>query len=378
MIDKVKIIANYLPQYHEIQENNRWWGKGYTDWVAAKNAKPLFKGHYQPRVPLNDNYYDLSKVDSIKWQVALAKKYGIYGFGIYHYWFNSKMKLLEKPSEILLKNTDIDINFMFIWDNMSWVRTWKNIRFANHWVINNSEKRQKNDSGILANLEYGDKEDWRIHFEYLLDFFLDSRYIKIDRKPVFVVFNQNNGSAILKQMFAYWNELAKQHGFDGIFIIGKRNFQNINISDYEVTYEPITSMIHSDYIPIKIYEKIKTKINKILKRANILNDYDTVWRRILANALRNSNEKLFYSAFVDFDDTPRRGIDSRIILGSTPEKFEKYLSNLLEISKKQNKGFLFVTAWNEWGEGACLEPDKKYGERYLCALRNALVKTENI
>ena len=112
-----KIIALYLPQFHQIPENDKFWGEGFTDWVTVKNAKPLFPGHNQPRKPLHDNYYDLSKKESIKWQADLANEYGIYGFGIYHYWFNNEQNLLSKPSEIIRDNDDININYCFVWDN---------------------------------------------------------------------------------------------------------------------------------------------------------------------------------------------------------------------------------------------------------------------
>uniref|UniRef100_UPI003AB827B2 glycoside hydrolase family 99-like domain-containing protein n=1 Tax=Faecalibacillus intestinalis TaxID=1982626 RepID=UPI003AB827B2 len=115
-MSKVKIIANYLPQFHEIPENNKFWGKGYTDWVAVKKSKALFDGHDQPREPEEDRYYSLDQKDAIKWQAELARENGIYGFGIYHYWFSSDLQLLQKPAEIILKNKDIKINFMFIWD----------------------------------------------------------------------------------------------------------------------------------------------------------------------------------------------------------------------------------------------------------------------
>jgi len=169
-----KIIANYLPQYHRIPENDKWWGEGFTDWVAVKKAISLFDNHRQPRVPLDDNYYDLSEVENIRWQAQLAKDYGIYGFGIYHYWFSSELQLLQTPSEILLSNKDIDIHFMFIWDNFTWKRTWSKLSVGNVWAPSFDEERQQDsnesveDDGVLAELKYGDEKEWKIHFEYLL------------------------------------------------------------------------------------------------------------------------------------------------------------------------------------------------------------------
>lgn len=119
---KTKIIANYLPQFHIIPENSKWWGEGFTDWQAVKKSKPLFAGHVQPRVPIDSHYYHLDDVNEIRWQAQLARKYGVYGFGIYRYWFSSDMKLLEKTAELIRDNPDIDINYLFLWDNTSWTK----------------------------------------------------------------------------------------------------------------------------------------------------------------------------------------------------------------------------------------------------------------
>ena len=155
----VKVIANYLPQYHSIPENDAWWGKGYTDWVAVKKSTPLYEGHNQPRIPYNNNYYSLDDLDTVKWQAEIARKYGVYGFGIYHYWFNSQMHLLDKPVLILEENKDIDINYMFIWDNSTWKRTWSNVDFSNDWAPlyeNEGSQINKQGTGILAELIYGE------------------------------------------------------------------------------------------------------------------------------------------------------------------------------------------------------------------------------
>ena len=164
-VSKVKIIANYLPQFHRTPENDEWWGEGYTEWTAVKAAKPLFAGHDQPRIPLNKNYYSLDEVAAIRWQCDLARSYDIYGFGIYHYWFSSEQKLLTKPSELLLCNGDININYMFIWDNSNWIRTWSNVKTnGNVWAPQFEGARDsKSDDGLLAELKYGGKSEWKKH-----------------------------------------------------------------------------------------------------------------------------------------------------------------------------------------------------------------------
>ena len=160
----MKIIAFYLPQFHNIPENDEWWGDGFTEWVNVKKAKPLFDGHVQPKEPLNDNYYNLLD-DNIKiWQAKIAKEYGVYGFCYYHYWFNGKL-LLEKPMEQMLNNKKIDIPFCISWANEPWTKAWVN------------EKK------VLIPQSYGGVNEWKEHFDYLLPFFKDERYIKVHNKP---------------------------------------------------------------------------------------------------------------------------------------------------------------------------------------------------
>lgn len=371
MGNNIKVIANYLPQYHVIPENNRWWGNGFTDWLAVKKAKPLFLGHNQPRVPLNNHYYSLDDVQEIKWQAELARKYGIYGFGIYHYWFSSDMNLLSTPAELMLHNRDIKINFMFIWDNGSWIRTWSNVRFANTWAPKYDDvAHNDNQSGILAELKYGDENDWKIHFEYLVRFFSDPRYIKLDNKPLFAFFQPSNDFPTIKAMVAYWNELAKDYGFDGIICMTKDNWRGHNL-DYRIRYSPFS--------PNTFCAGLQNKLNNILckklKRIRSA-DYDSYWKYILKDS-KSAGKKTFLSGFVDFDDTPRRGKQARMIKGASPEKFEKYIYKLMDISQKQNKEYVFLTAWNEWGEGAYLEPDEDYGYQYLEALKRAVDKINN-
>ena len=169
-----KIVALYLPQFHEVKENSEWYGNGYTDWTAVRNAKPLYKGHMQPKRPLNNNYYDLTNIEVLRWQTALAEKYGIDGFCFYHYWFDSNTRLLEKPAQILLNHKEININFCFSWVNESWKRTWSNIEKGNIWCdafdpIENSDGVK--DRGLLVKQRFGREEEWKKHIEYLIPFF---------------------------------------------------------------------------------------------------------------------------------------------------------------------------------------------------------------
>lgn len=364
-----KIIANYLPQYHTVPENDKWWGKGFTDWSTVKKAKPLFENHDQPKKPLNDHYYSLDDADEIRNQAKLAKKYGVYGFGIYHYWFSSKFQLLQTPAELILENLDIDINFLFLWDNSSWKRSWSNVKHANDWAPNFDKNlnRNKTDNqgGMLAELIYGDESDWKKHFMYLLPFFKDDRYIKVDNKPLFGFFQPQNDFKIIEKMTNYWNELAKENGFNGIRCMTRSNYRHQELT-YSFRYTPLVPNNLMSYAKYKAIDVLAKKERKIR-----FYDYDNCWNEILTEAVK-ANPETYLSGFVNFDDTPRRGEKGRVISGGTPQKFEGYLEKLLRISNQQKKDFVFLTAWNEWGEGAYLEPDEKYKYEYLQAVRDAV------
>lgn len=368
---KTKIFAAYLPQYHETEDNNKFWGDGYTDWVGVRNAKPQYEGHKQPKKPLHDNYYNLLDVDVIRKQAKLAKENGIYGFNIYHYWFKDGKQELEKPAELLLENKDIDISFFFTWDNASWKRTWDNIP-GNDWApafdINDGENRSR---GVLVEFSYGDKNKWKEHFDYLLNFFRDNRYYKVDNKPVFMFIGRND-EAILKEMGEYWNELAIQNGFSGMLLATKKkNFFSKPVFDYDFDYEPEKNA----WGQRRAIEKRVTKFRGIKchrdEPVKYRYSYEKVWKRIIKNARKNVGREILGS-FVRYDDTPRRGKDAMIIEGETPEKFCEYFRNLYAICCKNNAEFMLLTAWNEWGEGAYLEPDEENEYAYLEALKRAV------
>ena len=365
---QVKLLAMYLPQYHRIPENDQFWGDGFTDWVTVKKAISLYEGHNQPFEPLNDNYYDLSEKNSIQWQINLAKQYGIYGLGIYHYWFSNEKVLLTKPAEIILNNKDLDIPFFFAWDNANWRRSWSRFR-GNAWapLEDKKNKSSKKESSLLIKYELGEKSDWENHFNYLLPYFSDNRYIKVDDKPLFEIFNFSDK---IFEMASYWDELAKKNGFAGMHIVYKNSqLYKLPKDVCNFCYEPQYNGWGAAY---KQYFFKGLSILGLLKYGPYKYSYDRIWRRILKNARKRSNKQDWHGAFVAYDDTPRRGKQGRVVVGSTPEKFENYLSILIDICRKQEKEFILLTAWNEWGEGATLEPSKVYGYEYIEAAKRAL------
>lgn len=341
-----KLIAFYLPQFHRIKENDEWWGEGFTEWTNVKKSKPLYKGHNQPRVPLDNDYYDLSKKETLEKQAKLAKKYGIYGFCFYHYYFNGK-KLLEKPTKILLENKDININYCFSWANEPWTRSWDG-----------------KNKDILMSQSYGEKKEWKEHFEYLLPFFRDERYIKKENKPVFLIYRTNN-IPNCEEMVKYWEELAVKNGFNGIYLLETLNsFQKnpvLKSSKGVVEFEPMLTMRHY----LKATTQIKRLIRKKIGLIDIV-DYDNVWKQIVKRD-NNYRKDKYLGAFVGWDNTPRKGKKGLVIENSTPEKFGHYLKEQIN---KNNTEFIFINAWNEWAEGAYLEPDEKNKFLYLKELKN--------
>lgn len=351
-----KLIAFLLPQYHEIPENNLWWGKGFTEWTNTKKASPLFPGHYQPRQPFNDFYYDLTDPLVREWQADLAKKHGIFGFCYYHYWFKGE-RLLEKPFNDVLESGKPNFPFCLSWANEPWTRRWDG----------------RNDL-VLMPQDYGDKRDWEEHFNYLFKAFIDKRYIRIDDKPLFLIYRPES-IPNCTEMLAFWEALAKKNGLKGIYFVQTLNGfpPHYKIEGFQcaVEFEPHYTISKGK---CRNYWK---KVRGYEKNLHIM-DYDAVWSCILNNNNNYEYDKVFPGAFVDWDNTARRGKEGSIYHGSTPEKFEKYLS--LQIKKAQENyysEFLFINAWNEWAEGTYLEPDKKFKFSYLQAVQKSL-KNNNI
>lgn len=370
----MKIITFYLPQFHEIPENNEWWGKGFTEWVNVKKAKPLFAEHYQPRIPKDRKYYNLLDINTIKWQVDLAKKSGIYGFCFYHYWFDGHM-LLEKPVELFLKNKDINFKYCLSWANEDW---------TNAWVSHNTK--------TLISQTYGKQDEWKRHFDYLKKFFLDERYIKINGKPLMIIYRPEI-IPCLNDMLDYWSELARKEGLEGISFA----YQHVNFGlmkkkddsrfDFQIEYQPsyvITEMKSRSNSMLRNFKKkidifSQTYFHRTISLSNFNKNvetynYDEMWNRILSR--RPDSEKNVPGAFVDWDNTPRRGNKGSLMVGTSPEKFETYLRKQIKRARNvYNKDMLFMFAWNEWAEGGYLEPDERYGTAYLDAIKNALIET---
>ena len=341
----MKLVSLYLPQFHEIPENNDAWGHGFTEWVNVKKSKPLFWGHDQPRVPLDKRYYDLLNPDTLKWQVGLANHYGVDAFCLYHYWFHGRT-VLEKPVELLRQHSELPIQYCFAWANEPWTKTW-------HGAGGEKE--------ILIPQTYGKEDEWEAHYQYFLPYFRDERYLKTGNRPVLLIYKLQN-IPFYNDMIRYWKRRAVEDGFAGIYLLCMVTSQNM--------------MVHrSKWVDGTVdFEPNKTKAEKLAEPVKSIGPSETkrwIWNRFAMKTIsyRGINERMllmphheneYRTVFVDYDDSPRRGIRGVITLGSSPRIFGKYLRKNLLLAKQERQEFLFVNAWNEWGEGNYLEPDAKY------------------
>lgn len=350
-----KLLALYLPQFHQIPENDVWWGEGFTEWNVVKKATSLNKHSSQPKIPLM-GYYDLSKKESIKQQVELANNYGIDGFVIYSYYSNGKT-LLETPSRIILDNTDINISFCFSWANHDWLRTWF------------SYNRE-----LLRKQEYAsDRKQIAAHFEYYLPYFKDDRYIKIDNKPVLFIYDYESipDFSLYRMVF---NQLAIENGFDGVFFVqtlgGHHLSRNPALFEAFFEYEP-TYTTFSDMKNVHRLHRLKRAIKKVFKGHYLTNifKYDDVCTRM---EKRPCDPFTICGSFAEWDNTPRHNHNGTVFSGFSIARFKKNLLIQLNKAKKSNSPFVVIDAWNEWGEGAFLEPDVKYSFQKLEAIRSVV------
>ena len=343
-MDKIKIkesFAYYLPQYHEIKENNLWWGKGFTEWVNVKNAKPLVKGqeiHY----PGELGYYCLDDVSVVEKQYKLAKENSVSTFCFWHYWFDNNDMLLEKVAENILKS-DIDVKFCFAWANHSWFNKTKGILL----------KKQKYDFNI------------RLYFDYLVRFFNDDRYTKIDGKPVFLIYDIRS----IPNFFDFkskLNEMANQAGFPGLFWIGE-GLSKSEADHYGVDFFLSTNNYLGYRTPFRDwYDKFIFKLQKIGVDIVRQHDYTDVISAVNKQVKSDNHMPII---FPNWDSTIRHSKRGILVKNSNPDVFEKNVIDCKTILSKRNykDRILMVKSWNEWAEGNFLEPSESYGDAYLKA-----------
>jgi len=347
----IKSIAIYLPQFHAIPENDKAWGEGFTEWTNVRKAKPLFDEHYQPHVPHETvGYYDLSDPEVMVRQAAMAKEYGIYGFAFYHYWFNGK-RLLETPLDNMLKTGKPDFPFLYIWANENWTKRWDGL-----------------DNEVIMKQDYSREDDLN-HIRFLCEnVFSDKRYISIDDKPVFMVYRTELMPDI-KETAMIWREEAKKYGFKDLYLVRVEGFvRGINPNDigFDAAME-----FGPDWDSV---DASKTK--RDIDTENATHDYISTIDNISLKL--EPNYPLYRCVFPAWDNSPRKSFRASTFVNNNPQAFRQFFYRISEYTKKRftdDSQFIFVNAWNEWGEGCHLEPDVKNGDAYLRELKNLLNDT---
>jgi len=351
-----RIIAFYLPQFHPIPENDKWWGKGFTEWTNTAKAKPLFQGHYQPHVPSDLGFYDLRVPETRIAQAEMAKKYGVEAFCYYHYWFSGK-RLIERPFTEVLSSNEPDFPFCLCWANKSWSGIW-------HGSPNK----------ILIKQDYPGMEDHTNHFYELLKAFTDDRYLKVDNKPVFLVYHPKLIPDVQK-VTDHWRELALNAGLNGLHLVGVDHFSDWDpIPDgFDASLQQRLPALNGK-IPLQY---LSLNIKKLLQKSNwqlTIYDYKKIWKSFISLAQK---PYITYPCIVpNWDNSPRSGTNSLVITNSSPQLFGKQIKLASEkvSSYPEDNKLIFLKSWNEWAEGNYMEPDLKFGHAYLDVLKENIRK----
>lgn len=352
-----RVIAFYLPQFHPVPENDTWWGRGFTEWTNVGKARPLFPGHYQPKVPADLGYYDLRVSETRKAQADMAREYGIEGFCYWHYWFGNGKRLLERPFNEVLASGEPDFPFCLAWANESW-------RGYYHGI--------KSKTTLIDQL-YPGKEDYIAHFNAVLPAFKDPRYITVDGKPLFMIYHPFDNRSEVSVFMKLWRELAVRNGLKGIFFVGQTYHLNDERADLEAMgFDAINAVRMFEYERRKrnLYRKARFGHNW-LGLPWIVN-YEKVSRFFVAD--EDSDETIIPTIIPNWDHSPRSGKQGLVMHRSEPEYFERHVKDVMaHLGKKPWEHRLaFVKSWNEWAEGNYLEPDLRYGKKYLEVMKKYL------
>lgn len=359
---KARVVAFYLPQYHPIPENDEWWGKGFTEWTNVGKAKSLFKGHYQPKVPADLGYYDLRVSETRKAQADMAREYGVEGFCYWHYWFGNGKRLIETPFNEVVNSGEPDFPFCLAWANDSWQ--------AKLW---NSEGTYEKE--ILQEQLYKGEKDYKEHFNELLPAFKDKRYLCVNGMPIFMIYKPLEFSDV-SCFIELWQKLAIDSGLKGIYFIG----QTSDIKDSEEIlskgFNAVNVVRLYDYIRNNrsVVTKIREKITRTLFSLPFIYEYKNVMKNFVGD--EDSNINIIPSIIPNWDHTPRSGLGGSVYLNSTPELFGKHVEDVIEKikDKPEQERLAFIKSWNEWGEGNYMEPDLKFGLKYLEVFRDIIKK----
>jgi len=351
----LRAIAFHLPQFHTIAENNRWWGEGFTEWTNVRQGKPLFEGHDQPREPGELGYYDLSDVQVLARQASLARQYGLEGFCFYYYWFDGQ-RLLEKPVDQLLRHPEIDLPFCLCWANENWTRRWDG-----------------GEQEVLMKQSYSPELNERFALD-LLPYMSDPRYIRIDGKPVFLVY-RSDIIPDLPATLAAWREAWRANGVGEVYLIGVESFRFFSPqeSGFDATCEFLPHQVNIHLIGPD------EPINLLSDPAANVGDYGKLADHWVSRP--RAPYKRFRGLVPAWDNASRRRKGgATLFVNSSPERYRQWLEQTVAKTLVEFQGqerIIFINAWNEWGEGCYLEPDKRHGRAYLEATRDVLAQSED-
>lgn len=363
---RAQVIAFYLPQYHPIAENDAWYGTGFTEWTNVRKSKPLFKGHYQPRIPADLGYYDLRDPQVREAQADLAGMAGIAAFCYYHYWFGSGKQLLETPLNEVIRLGKPDFPFCIAWANQTWYKkTW-------------DPKKSVLNRDILIKQEYPGDFDIEAHFRTLLPAFRDKRYYKVRGKLLFVLYKAEN-IQFVDRFKEIWQQLAIQNNLPGFFFVAYAD-------DIKKIKYPAVTNCNAVILSLKTEPGSFGKSAKLRKYARVIEElaskffrrplsvfpYSQIIDKLSSPVFKES--KVYPVLIPNWDDTPRRAEGALIFNDSTPGLFKKHVNQILDsiAQKDDSDKIIFLKSWNEWGEGNYMEPDLKFGKGYINALREAL------
>lgn len=383
---KARVIALYLPQFHPTPENDRWWGPGFTEWTNVAKAKPLFRGHQQPRIPADLGFYDLRLPETREQQAQLAREAGVEGFCYYHYWFGNGRQLLERPLQEVVASGKPDFPFCICWANHTWSnKTWE-------------RKSAVQKNSVLMEQTYPGTEDDIAHFNTLLPMFKDRRYMTVDGKLIFAIYDPF-GFKNVQQFIATWRRLAEENGLPGFHFIGMTPSTLTIRTAPDGTRQRVMPNLESS---AEIYRRVLDlgfdAVNSLGKRRGEML-YEGKWKNIAKTMLRHIGfptgsmrydyertvrnyfapedtwENVYPSILPQWDRTPRVASMDGVYVNATPEKFENHIRQALSLikDKQPEHRILFLKSWNEWGEGNYVEPDMEWGHGFIDAIHNAVL-----
>ena len=356
-------IAFYLPQYHPIPENDKWYGKGFTEWTNVAKARRLYKGHYQPHIPADLGFYDLRVQETRREQAKLAQKYGITAFCYWNYWFGNGRQLLEKPLWDVYADKEITLPFCIGWANHSWEKK--------QWDNNSAHNE------LLMEQQYLGEEDYKRYFYTYLPIFKDDRYYKVEGRLFFIIYCPLESDEI-RRFINVWRKLADIEGLPGFYFVGKdmssRNIQKIIDVGCDAVFDDNTLNIHHEQSMIT---KVRLAFGrKVLGRPTVFQYKDAI--KYMINDW-SRDERVIPVIAPNWDHSPRSGNNAVILHDCHPKYFARLIktANKAIAQKPEGKRQVIIKSWNEWGEGNYLEPDLKYGLGYLEAIRNSLQGSNN-